>query len=113
MTYDEKLCNAVEKLGLHIEPGIDTSAQGEYVVYSYGRNGALWGDDAPCIDHRQWLVIYVAPLGADRVEKRLTLMQAIASACGVWPEEDDFSDINGQRWTYQFDTIGGIANGSD
>lgn len=112
MTYDDKLCLAVEKLGLHIEPGIDTSAEGEYVVYSYTRNGTLWGDDAPCLDQRRWTVVYVAPLGYDRRKERLAIMQAIFSIFSAWPDEDDYTDENGQRWVYEFDTIGGLDDGN-
>ncbi|MBR2047131.1 MAG: hypothetical protein IJ960_00895 [Oscillospiraceae bacterium] len=111
MTYDEKLCRAVEKLGLTIEPGLDTSAGGEYVVYSYTRGGELWGDDAPCIEHRHWTMIYVAPLTMDRAQLRLELIQTIFDLFEAWPSEDPYSDAEVQRWVYQFDTIGGIDDG--
>lgn len=113
MTYEDKLCKAVETLGIHIEPGVDTSAQGEYAVYSYTSNGGLWGDDGPCIDHRHWLVIYVAPLGCDRLENRRQLRTTIFTLFDAWPDEDDYSDADGQRWSYEFETIGGIDDGSD
>lgn len=113
MTYDEKLCKAVEALGLHIEPGLDTSAEGEYVVYAYTLNGTLWGDDAPCVEHCRWVVTYVAPLTCDRRDLRLRLMQAIYNTFDAWPEESGFADISGQQWMYEFDTIGVLDIGTN
>lgn len=112
MNYDEKLCRAVEALGLRIEPGLDTSAEGEYLVYSYTRNGTLYGDDAPCLEQRQWTVVYVAPLTQDRLDIRMQIMQAIFSVFEAWPSEDDYADEYGQRWVYSFGTIGGLDDGS-
>ena len=112
MTYDERLCQGIESLGLHIEPGLDTSAEGEYAAYSYARNGTLWGDDAPCLEQRFWTVVYVAPVGYDRMEIRTRIMQTILGIFGAWPREEDYSDINGQRWVYEFSTIGGLDDGT-
>lgn len=113
MTHDERLCRGIEKLGLRIEPGLDTSAEGEYVVYAYSRNGALWGDDAPCLEQRFWTVVYVAPTSCDRLEMRIRIMQTILSLFEVWPHEDDATDETGQRWVYEFSTIGGLDDGAD
>lgn len=112
MTYDEKLCRGIEELGLSIEPGLDTTAEGEYVAYSYTRSGALYGDDAPCLEQRSWSVVYVAPLHCDRLEMRMAIVRLIFSIFGDWPTEDDYTDENGQRWAYQFTTIGGLECGT-
>ncbi len=113
MTYDERLCREIEALGLHIEPGLDTSAEGEYVTCSYTRSGTLWGDDAPCLEQRNWSVVYVAPVSCDRLEKRMQIMQVIFSIFGAWPHEEPFADETGQRWLYDFDSIGGLDDGTD
>lgn len=112
MTYDERLCRSIERLGLSIEPGLDTSAEGEYVVYTYSRSGTLWGDDAPCLEQRFWTVVYVAPVSCDRLETRFRIMQTIMDIFEVWPREDDATDDNGQRWVYEFSTIGGLDDGN-
>ena len=113
MTYDERLCRAVEELGLPIEPGLDTSLEAEYAVYSYSRSGTLWGDDAPCLEQRNWNVWYGAPASCDRLEMRMKIMQMIFSIFGVWPREEDYTDENGQRWLYEFGAVGGIDVGTD
>lgn len=113
MTYDERLCRGIEELGLTIEPGLDTSAEEEYVVYTCSRSGTLWGDDAPCLEQRFWTVVYVAPVACDRLVQRIRIMQTILSIFGAWPTEDDATDEAGQRWVYEFSTIGGIDDGTD
>ena len=113
MTKEELLCQQIEALCLPIEPLVDTSADREYVVYTCDRSAALWGDDEPCIEQQNWKVIYVAPLTCDRRAVRQSVMQAIFSVFGAWPTEDDYSDENGQRWVYEFETIGGIEDGQN
>lgn len=111
MTFDERLCRGFDELGLPVEPGLDTSLEPEYVVYSYTRNGALWGDDGPCLEQRNWSVVYCAPIACDRLETRQKIMQMIFSIFGTWPREDDATDAACQRWVYSFDTMGGIDVG--
>lgn len=112
MTYDEALCEKVDELGLSIEPGVDTTAGGEYVAYSYTRSGTLFGDDAPCLEQRNWSLVYVAPVSCDRLEMRRKISQMILELFGVWPHEDDVTDANGQRWLYEFETVGGLDDGT-
>lgn len=112
MTKEEQLCQRIEALKIPIEPLMDTSAGGEYVVYTCDRTPALWGDDSPCIEQQSWKVVYVAPLTCDRRATRQSLLQTIFSIFGAWPTEDDYSDENGQRWVYEFETIGGIDDGT-
>ena len=113
MTPEAQLKAAIENLGIHVEPNLDTAAGTEYAAYFYGSEGTLWGDDRPCLDHRRWTLVYVAPVGRNRITKRLGIRQAIMDQFGAWPEEEDASDVNGQRYIYSFDTIGGIDDGSD
>lgn len=112
MTFDERLCRGFEELGLPIEPGLDTSTEAEYVAYSYARSGTLWGDDGPCLEQRRWSVVYAAPAACDRLETRQKIMQMIFSIFSVWPREDDVTDAAGQRWLYEFGTVGGIDVGT-
>ena len=111
MTYDVQLCAAIKALGLPIEPNLDTSAEAEYLVYSYTSEGALFGDDTPCLDHRRWDLIYVAPAGFNRIAIRRSIREAVFDIFGVWPVEEDVSDTSGQRYAYSFETIGGIDDG--
>ena len=113
MTQEAKLKTAIENLGLHVEPNLDTSAGTEYLAYFYTSEGFLWGDDRPCLDRRRWTLVYVAPIGQNRIPKRLGIRQAIMDLFDAWPEEEDASDANGQRYIYTFDTVGGIDDGTD
>lgn len=111
MTYDAKLKQALEALGLHIEPGLDTTAGTEYCAYGYDSSGTLFGDDGPCLDYRRWTVVYVAPVGQNRLAMRQSIRRAIFEVFGVWPSEEPDTDESGQRYLYDFETIGAIADG--
>jgi hypothetical protein len=113
MTQEAVLKEVIEKLGIHVEPNLDTAVADEYAAYFYRSEGTLWGDDRPCLDCRHWTLVYVAPVGHNRIPKRLGIRQEIMDRFGAWPEEEDASDVNGQRYIYTFDTIGGFENGSD
>lgn len=108
ITYDAKLKEALEALGLHVEPGLDTSAGTEYCAYGYDSSGTLFGDDAPCLECRRWTVRYVAPAGQNRLPMRRSIRNAIFEVFGVWPSEEAEPDANGQQYFYDFETIGGL-----
>lgn len=112
MTYEEQLVSGFAALGLSIEPGLDTSAETEYVVYGYDSEGTLYGDDGPCLEYRRWTIVYVAPISYDRREERMKIRELIQSITGVWPSEEDATDGNGQRYIYEFETFGGIDDGT-
>lgn len=112
MSPMESFMDAVEAMGLHIEPTIDTSAEGEYVVIYGDRTAALFGDDGPAIEAVNWDVYYVAPIGYNRIGVRNAIRQAIFNAFNAWPRDEDVSDQNGQRYWYQFSTIGGGFTGT-
>ena len=111
MTPDARLKQGFDSLGLHVEPNLDTSAGTEYAVYFYERKGALHGDDGPCVEHRRWTIVYVAPVAQNRLSMRNRIQQLIADLFGVWPSEENATNANGQRYIYEFDTIGGIDDG--
>lgn len=111
MTYDAQLCEAITALGLPIEPNLDTSTETEYLVYSYTSEGVLYGDDTPCLDRRQWALVYVAPIGFNKIATRHSIREAVFNIFGDWPIEEDDSDASGQRYIYTFETIGGIDDG--
>lgn len=113
MTYEDKFEEAFGQLGLSIQPGLDTTADPEYVVYGYDSDGTLFGDDEPCLDHRRWTIVYVAPVAYDRRETRRLIRSVIQQITGVWPSEDDATDGNGQRYIYEFETFGVIGDGAD
>lgn len=113
MTQDAQLKQGVEALGLPIEQNLDTTAAGEYVVYSYRRQGALYGDDGPCLEQRQWEVVYAAPVGQNRLKTRMAIIDLIQQLFGVYPSEEDVSDVSNQRYLYEFETIGGVSNGDN
>lgn len=108
MTYDAKLKEALEALGLHVEAGLDTSAGSEYCVYGYDSSGTLFGDDGPCLEYRRWTVVYVAPVGQNRLAMRQNIRRAIFEVFGVWPSEEPAPDAYGQRYLYDFETVGGL-----
>ena len=111
MSIESKLETAFEALGLSLQPGLDTTAAGEYMAYYYDSDGVLYGDDGPCLDHKNWTVVYVAPLACDRREIRQAIRRAIQTVTGIWSSEDDATDGNGQRFVYDFETFGGIEDG--
>lgn len=113
MTYDAQLKKSLSAMGLSVEPIVDTSVavDHEYVTYGYEREGTLYGDDRPVLEHRRWTVIYSAPTGYNRLAMRQKIMLAIFDLFGVIPSEDSASDINGQRWIYEFDTAGDFDYG--
>ncbi len=113
MTEDVLLKQALEALCLHVEPGLDTSAKPEYCAYAYDSSGTLFGDDRPCLEHRRWTVLYVAPLGQNRIEMRQNIRRAIFDTFGVWPSEDTETDASGQQYLYNFETIGGLIHGAN
>ena len=113
MSIERKLELAFEELGLSLQPGLDTTASGEYMAYYYDSDGVLYGDDGPCLDHRTWTIVYAAPLAHDRREVRQAIRKAIQDITGIWPSEDDATDVNGQRFIYEFETVGGIDDGAD
>lgn len=112
MTRDERFLEGVEALGLHVEPSLDTSALEEYVVVTYSCDGTLYGDDAPILETRNWLIVYVAPVGYDRTDIRNQLRWLIFDTYGAWPGEENVSDANGQRFLYEFNTFGGVDDGA-
>lgn len=112
MTYEDLFVQGFDTLGLHIEPGLDTSAETEYVAYGFDSEGMLYGDDTPCLDFRRWSVVYVAPVGYDRRDQRMKIRKMILGITGVWPSEEDATDGAGQRFIYEFETFGGIGNGT-
>lgn len=112
MTYDEHLFAAISKLGIHVEPNLDTSADDEYLAYGYDSEGTLHGDDAPCLDYRRWTLVYRAPVGHNRTKMRNKIRDAVFKLFDVWPSEEDVSDAAGQRYIYSFETIGGIYDGA-
>lgn len=111
MTVDEHFLDEIEELGLHVEPSLDTTASSEYVVLSYTSAGTLHGDDKPCLEVRNWQMVYVAPVGYDRTEIRNKLRGLVLDIYEVWPTEEDVSDLNGQRFLYEFSTFGGFDDG--
>lgn len=112
MSIEDTLELRFEKLGLSFQPGLDTTAAEEYLAYYFNSDGTLFGDDGPCLEHRNWTIVYVAPLALDRREMRQTIRRTIQDVAGVWPSEDDATDGNGQRFVYEFETFGGIENGT-
>lgn len=108
---EEQLYAAMTALGLHVEPNLDTSTNEEYLVYGYDSEGTLYGDDAPCLDHRRWDLVYRAPIGTNRLEMRKKIRHTILDLFDVWPSEEDVSDASGQRYLYTFETIGGVVDG--
>lgn len=111
MNRDERFLDGIEALGLHVEPSLDTTAAAEYVVLSYTSEGTLYGDDSPCLEMRNWQMVYVAPVGYDRTDIRNKLRWLVYDTYEVWPSEDDVSDANGQRFLYDFSTFGGFDDG--
>lgn len=111
MTYDAKLYAAMSALGLPIEPNLDTSSRPEYCAYYYDSSGTLYGDDGPCLEHRRWTLVYVAPVGQNRLAMRQKIRSAIYDLFGVYPSEDDATDASGQRYLYEFETVGAISDG--
>lgn len=108
MTQDEELHQGLAALGLPVSPGMDTTAEGEYVVYGYVRSGSLWGDDGPCMEHRIWSVIYCAPTGYNRMDVREQICNLIFDIFGAWPSEEPEETAAGQRFCYEFETIGDV-----
>lgn len=113
MTREEKLLDGIEALGLHVEPNLDTSAGEEYVVLFYNSDGTLHGDDAPCLEFRDWEMVYVCPVASNRLSVREALRRLIYEIFDVWPPEDNASDQNGQRYVYDFQSYGGLECGND
>lgn len=113
MTYEDRFAEAFCAMGLPIQPGLDTTADPEYVIYGYDSDGTLYGDDGPCLEYRRWTVVYVAPVAYDRREQRRNIRDLIRRITGVWPGEEDATDGNGQRYIYEFETFGGISDGTD
>lgn len=111
MTREEKLLQGIENLGLHVEPNLDTSAGDEYVVLFYNSEGTLFGDDAPCLEVRDWEMLYVCPISSNRQDVRIALRNLVYEIFDVWPTEDNASDVNGQRYVYNFKSFEGFANG--
>ena len=112
MNIEDILAKQVAALGLSFQPGLDTTAEGEYMAYYFDSDGTLFGDDAPCLEHRNWTVVYVAPIAHDRREMRQLIRRTIQDVAGVWPSEDDATDGSGQRFVYEFETFGGINDGT-
>ena len=113
MTKDERLLEGIEELGVPVAPGLDTSALTEYAVVSYTSNGALYGDDAPCLDFRVYELVYVAPISENRTAVRDQLRSLIMGIYGDWPSEENLSDASGQRYLYSFSSYGGVDDGAD
>ena len=111
-SIEDVLAKRFAELGLTFEPGLDTTVSGEYLAYYYDSDGTLFGDDGPCLEHRNWAVVYVAPIAHDRREMRQLIRRTIQDVTGVWPSEDDATDGNGQRFIYEFETFGGIGDGT-
>lgn len=111
MTYDAELKKSLSALGVPVEPILDTSVDHEYIAYYYESKGTLFGDDVPCMEYRSWTVVYLAPVGYNRLAMRQNIRQVIFDLFEVWPTEDDASDASGQRWIYEFETIGGLDCG--
>lgn len=112
MNIEDRLEKEFWLLGLTFQPGLDTTAAAEYLAYYYDSDGTLFGDDAPCLEHRNWTIVYFAPLAHDRREMRQMIRRIIQDVTGVWPSEDDATDANGQRFVYEFETFGGICDGT-
>lgn len=112
MRTEDTLEMRFAELGLSFQPGLDTTVSGEYLAYYYNSDGTLFGDDGPCLEHRNWTIIYVAPLAHDRREMRQKIRAIIQAVTGVWPSEEDATDASGQRYAYEFETFGGVGNGS-
>lgn len=112
MNIEDILAKQFAALGLSFQPGLDTTAEGEYMAYYFDSDGTLFGDDGPCLDHRNWTIIFVAPLAQDRRETRQAIRRIIQSVTGAWPSEDDATDGSGQRFVYEFETFGGIDDGT-
>ena len=112
MILEDHLVEQFAQLGLQLQPGLDTTADGTYLVYRYDSDGALFGDDGPCLDHRQWVIIFVCPAAEDHREDRAIIRQTIQKLFGVLPSEDDATDGSKQKYIYNFETFGGILGGS-
>lgn len=113
MTQDERFLKGIENLGLHVEPSLDTSALDEYVVVSYNSDGTLFGDDAPCLERRNWQMVYAAPIACNCTDIRSRLRRIVYEIYDVWPSEEDVSDAKSQRFLYEFTSFGGIEDGPD
>lgn len=112
MSIEERLEQAFMLHGLPFQPDLDTTAEAEYLAYYYDSDGTLYGDDGPCLEHRNWTIVYAAPLTYDRREMRQAIRNTILAVTGVWPSEENISDGNGQRYVYEFETFGGIVDGT-
>lgn len=113
MSHETRFIEGIEALGLHVEPGLDTSAGTEYVVLLYDSEGTLYGDDCPCLEMRNWQMIYVAPVGYNRIDVREKLRWLVYEIFDIWPPEENVSDVNGQRFLYEFSSFGGFDDGPD
>ena len=112
MKQGDALCQALEGLGLSVQPGLDTSAGKAYVVYSFDTEAALPGDDMICIEQRRWSVFFVGPIGQDLRSLRNQIREVIQQLFGILPPEEDLTDNQyGQQYLYEFETIGGVGIG--
>lgn len=111
MTRAEKLMDGIEDLGLHVEPNLDTSGDSEYVAIFCNRDGNFFGDDAPVFDLQDWTVVYACPIDCNRQDVKNALRRLIFDLYEVWPNEDNVTDADGQRYIYRFKAIEGIDYG--
>lgn len=112
MTLEDQLVERFALLGLMLQPGLDTTADGTYLVYRYDRDGALYGDDGPCLEHRQWVIVFVCPAAEDHRDDRAMIRQTVKDLFGILPPEDDATDGRQQKYIYTFETFGGMQDGS-
>ena len=103
---EDRLAEAFEALGIPLQPGLDTTAEGTYAVYAYDTNSALHGDDTACLEDRAWSLVFVAPLGVDQRAVREQIRGTIRDLFGVLPSEEDVTGgAGGQQYLYEFETI--------
>ena len=106
MTKEDRLVEAFAGIGLTLQPGLDTSAEGQYAVYTYDTDGSIYGDDHVILEFRSWIIVFVAPLATDQRVKRQQIRSTIEDLFEVLPSEEDATgDTGGQKFIYTFETL--------
>lgn len=111
-TLDDLILDAVTPIVKPCVPNLYTGEAAEYCTYNYDELSAGFGDNRAHAMRALVQVHYLSPLRANTAATRRRLWAALADVDAFTaPDITNASDQTGQHYVFEFEALGGVADG--